>query len=575
MKPNLANPFGIGRWARFSIVLGALSAALFSPVASAQTGPFEEGLYFAEISKEARSQAGLREIEELGAVFEGTVIAEREADPRAGKAIKSPPEKRSLVFLAINLSGIENIEMALEEIGALAPVAAVRDSEGALERLSEKSLSPTRDATLLPPDVEPSLRRLHGLRVKESPHEHTLRAFRFRDQIVVHYLEPAPGVDEPGIPALRPSVVAIKEEFKLRKVAPQKYETLPRYGEAVELTGPGEFDGSPEDFEGKRSRIDLLLSLLNNDPNVWRARVRTKTGSFFTIDIEVPELGIIIDPPPPGEPARLANASLRSLVGSGERLGIAGFVIEGEAPKRVALRGRGPSLSRFGIENPIADPLLEVFRGQERIAANDDWFKPPESKEIEELGLAPEEFLESAWIGDLEPGAYTALLREVAGPIKAQARSAAAEGDGVGVVEAFEVADGEAARFANQSGRAYVGSGERVAILGLIVEGEAPQRFVLRARGPSLADFGVAEPLEDPAVQLFLGGDLLAVNDDWRAFDGDSAAVETFLLEEGLAPADERESVIVADLDPGAYTLVVRGQGGARGVALAEAFAVE
>jgi hypothetical protein len=40
----------------------------------------------------------------------------------------------------------------------------------------------------------------------------------------------------------------------------------------------------------------------------------------------------------------------------------------------------------------------------------------------------------------------------------------------------------------------------------------------------------------------------------------------------GLAPGDDRESVIVTTLSPNSYTAVVRGVNGTTGVALVEAY---
>ncbi len=58
---------------------------------------------------------------------------------------------------------------------------------------------------------------------------------------------------------------------------------------------------------------------------------------------------------------------------------------------------------------------------------------------------------------------------------------------------------------------------------------------------------------------------LLETNDNWKE---NQAEVEAT----GLAPSDDRESVIVTTLSPGNYTAIVRGANGTTGVALVEAY---
>jgi len=55
-------------------------------------------------------------------------------------------------------------------------------------------------------------------------------------------------------------------------------------------------------------------------------------------------------------------------------------------------------------------------------------------------------------------------------------------------------------------------------------------------------------------------------NDNWK--DTQQAEIETT----GLAPSMDSESAILATLNPGAYTAIVRGVGGGTGVALVEAY---
>lgn len=85
----------------------------------------------------------------------------------------------------------------------------------------------------------------------------------------------------------------------------------------------------------------------------------------------------VYDTDPTG-PARLVNLSARNFAGSGENTLIAGFVISGNVPKRLLIRGIGPRLATgFGVTGALADPKVDLFLSENgrstRFAANDNW----------------------------------------------------------------------------------------------------------------------------------------------------------------------------------------------------------
>ena len=79
----------------------------------------------------------------------------------------------------------------------------------------------------------------------------------------------------------------------------------------------------------------------------------------------------------PNGPARLVNLSARNFAGTGEGLLIAGFVISGNVPKRLLIRGVGPRLAGFGVTGALTDPKVELFMTEGArstlFAANDNW----------------------------------------------------------------------------------------------------------------------------------------------------------------------------------------------------------
>ena len=126
-----------------------------------------------------------------------------------------------------------------------------------------------------------------------------------------------------------------------------------------------------------------------------------------------------------------------------------------------------------------------------------------------------------------------------------------------------------AAQTLNLSTRMRVQAGNNVGIGGFIITGSAPKHVLLRAIGPSLAQFGVPNVLADPVMELHGPGAFVTItNNDWR----DDPVQQAAILATGIPPANDLESAIDATLDPGTYTAVVSGKNGTSGVALIEVY---
>ena len=128
----------------------------------------------------------------------------------------------------------------------------------------------------------------------------------------------------------------------------------------------------------------------------------------------------------------------------------------------------------------------------------------------------------------------------------------------------------------NISTRAFVQTGDNVVIGGFIVQGSQPKRVIIRAIGPGLSRYGVPNPLFNPTLELHdATGALIASNDNWQHTIIGGIITSNQVAEiigSGYAPGDGRESAIIADLQAGNYTAIVRGVNSLIGVALVEVY---
>jgi hypothetical protein len=250
----------------------------------------------------------------------------------------------------------------------------------------------------------------------------------------------------------------------------------------------------------------------------------------------------------------MLNISTRLNVQTDDNVSIGGFIITGNASKKVIVRGIGPSL--LGLSPLLADPVLELHGPNgSLILSNDNW-KDTQQTEIQNSTLAPTNDLESAIVATLVPGNYTAILRGNNGTA------------GIGVVEMYDLDVASDSKLANISTRGFVQTGSDVMIAGFIFgNGAASEKVIIRAIGPSLT--GVTNVLADPTLDLHdNNGTLLMSNDNWK----DDAIQAAQIIATGLPPQDDFESAIVTTLPPGAYTAIVAGKNGVTGVAVAEVY---
>jgi len=165
------------------------------------------------------------------------------------------------------------------------------------------------------------------------------------------------------------------------------------------------------------SAIDATLL-----PGGYTAIVSGTNNSSGVALVEVYDLSQAVD-------SKLANISTRALVGTGDDVVIAGFILGNRSgDDRIVLRGIGPSLIAAGVPNPLADPTLNMRNSNGTLVfANNNWQDDPaQAAELIAAGLAPTNPLESGIAATLSPGLYTALLAGLN------------NGTGIGLVEVYD-----------------------------------------------------------------------------------------------------------------------------------------
>jgi hypothetical protein len=137
---------------------------------------------------------------------------------------------------------------------------------------------------------------------------------------------------------------------------------------------------------------------------------------------------------------RVVNLSTRGHVGVGDDILIAGFYIAGPGPKELLIRGVGPGLEIFDLENTLANPLIRVYRGVNLFLENDDWGFSEQSYMLLEAFEAAGAFeldinsRDAALVATLPPGGYTVLL------------SGADDSTGLALVEIYDLESSTGAR---------------------------------------------------------------------------------------------------------------------------------
>lgn len=257
-------------------------------------------------------------------------------------------------------------------------------------------------------------------------------------------------------------------------------------------------------------------------------------------------------------PGRLIQLSTRMQVGTGDNSLIGGFIMRGSAPKRLMIRGIGPS---SGLPDALVNPILELRDSAGALlASNDNWGDAPNKQEMIDSGVALSQASESGILttlpSNVNNASYTTIVRGVNNTT------------GLGLVEVYDLDSGPGSTLLNISTRGQVGVDPNALIGGFFVGGTESKNILVRAIGPSLGAFGIPNPLADPTLEFFNGqGTKIDENNDWE-----TSAKKAQIQASGLAPSNAKESAVLQTLAAGHYTAVVRGANSGTGVGSVEIY---
>jgi hypothetical protein len=266
---------------------------------------------------------------------------------------------------------------------------------------------------------------------------------------------------------------------------------------------------------------------------------------------------------------RIVNLSVLASVEPDNVL-IAGFAISGSSSLRLLHRAVGPTLGRFGVERPVADSTLLLYNGS-LLGANEDWEQDVAGALVANVAQGvgafslPAGSKDAALLRTLLPGSYSLHSRNrdaVPATVLTEVYDAGTEGD---------------ARLTNISSRTLVGQDGATLTAGFVVTGDQPVRLLIRGVGPTLAAFGMGDPLADPILTLRRSdGSIVDLNDDWSAIEAGIIANRLFSRVGAFElPRGSRDAVLDVRLPAGAYTATVSAKAGAVGQALLEVYVIE
>jgi len=151
------------------------------------------------------------------------------------------------------------------------------------------------------------------------------------------------------------------------------------------------------------------------------------------------------------------------------------------------------------------------------------------------------------------------------------------EGDKLSYIFSSSAAGGSTNSMSNISMLARVSGGADSLTSGFVISGQTARRVLVRAIGPGLASFGLADALERPLLTVYQGGRVVGSNEGWGK-DADTIRSLTDVFDRAgafrLSEENGRDAAMLLTLPPGPYTMQVQSADGKAGAALLEVYDV-
>jgi hypothetical protein len=309
-----------------------------------------------------------------------------------------------------------------------------------------------------------------------------------------------------------------------------------------------------------------LAATSTADAGQYTVEVRNSLGTATT-DFAV--LTVV----PAAQAGRIINLSVLTSLDATAGDFTVGFVVGGASTtgtKALLVRAGGPSLSRFGVTSPLADPRLELFSGTTRTGENDNWGgNAMLTAAIAQVGAFGYTSVDSRDAAIFAPTAAR-------GDSSMKISSTTAGATGAVIAEVYDATPAAAftattPRLMNVSVLKPIGAGVTLSA-GFVIGGITPKTVLIRAIGPGLTAFGLPGAIADPRLSIFRQGASAAIaeNNNW----GGAAALRTAFTSVGafdLANAS-LDAAVLLTLDPGDY--VAQATGTAAGTVLVEVYDV-
>jgi hypothetical protein len=113
-----------------------------------------------------------------------------------------------------------------------------------------------------------------------------------------------------------------------------------------------------------------------------------------------------------GSTSKLSNLSTRLTLAAGATA-FPGFYVNGNQTQTVMIRAVGPGLTVLGVTGVVADPVLELYSGANKIAENDDWTGTQAVQLAAQVGAfaLTAGSRDAVLLATLPPGGYTLQVR--------------------------------------------------------------------------------------------------------------------------------------------------------------------